>query len=1160
MINPETPRRDISFVNSDNEPNVKSSHLDSNHKYKEVCKKFHKHGIDKRFGCTLNKNCSKFHPKVCFSSLFKKFCFKESCKFHHIKGTLRKEFTADTPIYPLSPHTVTLTKSSHDSLNQHSASVLQRKAEESKKKNCLRPETVDETQMPKFAYINIQGLIKGENNKRKITNLSEKCQEEKIKLLVTTESHLNSDILNEEIKIPDFEVYRSDRRAPRKCGGVAVFTHQSMKIRESKIKRFSNSTCELLILEVEDLNLHIVTIYRPPDTTCDKFQPCLSEVEQYLKQISSSGNIMLLGDFNFPFLKWKEVEDSVIYSIVSGSTKDEQNQAQALLNIADYFFLSQVITEPTRLENTIDLVFTNNPDLLTNINIQKVSKHLSDHNEIIANLNWTIPEVPSEKFAKHTSTLASLNFWSEKADWIGMNSYLSGINWSQRITSETDVTTDIHFLSDELSKASENFIPKKRSKLCHQIPRDRKILMRRNKFLKRKLLTQHKDKKVDKIQNEMIEIQTKLLKSHEAERLTNEVKVTKGIKNNSKLFYSYAKRFLKKQQKIGPLKDKFGNMESDPLKMSEIIKEQYEKSFSKKKNHIEVSLSKPTSNTTININDLFSDNDPFTHIDITKEDVVSAIKATKINSAPGPDGVPPILLHNCIDSIVNPLHQILKKSFENSDIPEIWKEAFITPIYKNKGDKSDSSQYRPISLTSQIVKLLERIIRIYLIQYLEVNHAFPDSQHGFRPGRSTVTQLVEQYENILNALTKKHNMDIIMLDYAKAFDTINHSILLHKLKNLGISGTVGKWIANFLLNRNQRVAVNGFQSNPSKVISGVPQGTILGPVLFLVYIADIADNITHSTVSSYADDSKVSKEIKSEVDGKELQKDTNILYRWSDNNLMQFNSTKFEVLRIGSNNDLKQNIKYTNPEGDEIPETDLVKDLGVHFNSRGDFSDHIKLKVSKAKQIAGYIMRTFLSRKPEIMLTLLKSLVLPIIDYSSVIWNPHTQQDIAFIESVQRNYTSKLDGMADMNYYSRLKSLNLYSSERRRDRYQILYIFKIIHGRVPNPGISFKWSQRRGKVITYPSVSSQSSKAATLLHHSFTRRAPRLFNALPQSLRNIPAHTSADLLKSKVDKFLQSIPDEPRISGHFPTNSASSNRVEDQILLMGMERLYEDHH
>ena len=184
---------------------------------------------------------------------------------------------------------------------------------------------------------------------------------------------------------------------------------------------------------------------------------------------------------------------------------------------------------------------------------------------------------------------------------------------------------------------------------------------------------------------------------------------------------------------------------------------------------------------------------------------------------------------------------IMKKSLANSDIPASWKEAFITPIYKRKGEKSDPSQYRPISLTSQIIKLLERILRVYIIEYLEANDSLPDSQHGFRPNRSTVSQLLEQYERIIEALSNKSNIDIIMLDYSKAFDKINHSILLFKLKKLGISGQIAKWIGNFLLNRTQRVVINGHLSTPSTVISGVPQGTILGPVLFLIYIADIGD-------------------------------------------------------------------------------------------------------------------------------------------------------------------------------------------------------------------------------------------------------------------------------------------------------------------------------
>jgi hypothetical protein len=501
----------------------------------------------------------------------------------------------------------------------------------------------------------------------------------------------------------------------------------------------------------------------------------------------------------------------------------------------------------------------------------------------------------------------------------------------------------------------------------------------------------------------------------------------------------------------------------------------------------------------------------------------------------------------------------MKKSLRNADIPPQWKEAVITPIYKGKGDKSNPAQYRPISLTSQIIKLLERIIRVYLIWYLETNDAFPNSQHGFRPNRSTVSQLLEQYEEILEALSSQSNIDIIMLDYSKAFDKISQSILLHKLKDLGISGHIGRWIGHFLLNRTQRVSLHGHLSSPSHVLSGVPQGTILGPVLFLIYISDIGYNITRSTVSSYADDSKICKRIRNREDGLQLQIDINKLYEWTNTNLMQFNCEKFEALRIGKNETLKKDIQYKTPEGTEINATSLAKDLGVHFNDKGTFSDHIKIKSKKAKQMVGYVLRTFLTRGREVMIILLRSLIFPILDYSCVVWNPHLQQDKVLLESPQRLLTSKIEGMESLDYYQRLQELKLYSAERRRDRYLILYIFKIIQGRVPNPGISYKHASRRGKVITTPPVkSSKSSAAETLYHNSFNRRASRVFNDLPKDFRNLPNDSSPELVKKTLDRFLSKVPDEPRLPGYLPTNSAASNRVEDQVRFMAC--LHEDHH
>ena len=490
----------------------------------------------------------------------------------------------------------------------------------------------------------------------------------------------------------------------------------------------------------------------------------------------------------------------------------------------------------------------------------------------------------------------------------------------------------------------------------------------------------------------------------------------------------------------------------------------------------------------------------------------------------------------------------MNKSLKTGEIPDVWKEAMITPIFKG-GKKEMPSNYRPVSLTSQIAKLLERILRWYLVIFLESNDAFPDSQHGFRQSRSTVSQLLEHYDDIIDALEDKANIDIILLDYSKAFDKINISILLKKLKHLGIGGSVGRWIGNFLLKRKQKVVINKHSSRWSEVKSGVPQGTILAALFFLIYISDIGENVTNSTIASYADDSKVKKKIKNKDNGVELQNDVNNIFSWTDNNLMEFNLSKFIMLRVGKQENLKNEISYSTPDGEEIPESDLVTDLGVVFNKEGNFDDHRDLKAAKAMKICGYILRTFMTRDHEPMMCLFKALVIPIVDYCSIIWNPYKRKDIEAIEKVQRNFTKKLHNLQDMNYYERMKYLQIYSMERRRERYELLYIFKTIKGMVPNIGLKPKWSARRGRVLVPPAPHKNSTQAAaTMRRNSFRSKAAFLFNCLPADIRNIPLDTPMSVIKHRVDKLLQTVTDEPVLAGYTRSNDSASNSLIHQMV------------
>ncbi|KAI8480025.1 hypothetical protein Bbelb_422330 [Branchiostoma belcheri] len=266
------------------------------------------------------------------------------------------------------------------------------------------------------------------------------------------------------------------------------------------------------------------------------------------------------------------------------------------------------------------------------------------------------------------------------------------------------------------------------------------------------------------------------------------------------------------------------------------------------------------------------------------------------SKASGPDQIPPWFLKLTVSEIAPVLTNIFQHSLNTAEIPKDWRDANICAIFK-KGDRAVPSNYRPVSLTCISCKLLEHIIHSQIMKHLEIYSILTDYQHGFRAKRSTETQLILTVHDIAGALNSKPQVDLAILDFTKAFDKVPHGRLISKLEYYGIQGPTLNWLKAFLTNREQTVVVEGKASAPVKVASGVPQGTVLGPLLFLLYINDLPYQLD-SNVRLFADDCLLYVELSTQTDSQLLQKDLNTLEEWQSKWLMQFNPEKCYIMHI----------------------------------------------------------------------------------------------------------------------------------------------------------------------------------------------------------------------------------------------------------------------
>ena len=494
---------------------------------------------------------------------------------------------------------------------------------------------------------------------------------------------------------------------------------------------------------------------------------------------------------------------------------------------------------------------------------------------------------------------------------------------------------------------------------------------------------------------------------------------------NPKKFFKYSHSFIKSRVFI-PMLNKTNNlMCQNEEQVAEELAKTFEQAFTKDSQHDVL----PTPQCPRIMNTISA-------VNITEEQIKQKIQKLKNDSAAVLDMITVNVLKKCCEVISVPLAKIMKYSLNKNSVPEQWKVASVTPIFK-KGDKLLASNYRPISLVSNVCKVMESIIRDEVQIFFSENNVISDIQHGFVKGRSTITNMLQCLDNWISTLDKKFPMDVIYLDFAKAFDRVPRRRLLHKLEHLGVRGDLLNWIGDFLKGRRFSVRVGGTMSSFHPVCSGVPQGSVLGPLLFLAYTCDLPLQLK-CWVSMFADDTKMyAVPLTSHA---MLQADLDVIWKWCSDWLLPLNAEKCVVLHLGKNNpQLSYYINNVN-----LKKVDSYCDLGIVVTKDLSWSQHIASIVKRANSMLYLLQKTFVKISFHNFVKLYKTFVRPIIEPA---WCADLVRDRNLLESLQRRATRSTYSLRlpRPSYHERLSNAQLLTFEKGKPRGNLIFTFRIMN-------------------------------------------------------------------------------------------------------------------
>lgn len=845
-----------------------------------------------------------------------------------------------------------------------------------------------------------------------------------------TETWLDGTVLDPELFCNNYIVYRCDRSKlnslKSRGGGVLISVDKSFSSAAVPLK---NSSVEMLCVKISanSQSCYVFNVYLPPDSVIDKYIAFIDNVTSIISEANPSDQFIITGDFNLPEINWTPSNDDELNHLVPCDANSEK--AKYFAEAVSMLSMCQVNSTMNHMHRILDLVLTDSPNDIEFQQCDTMLKQDMYHPALSFSINFATISTPE------VSSLKRYNF--KKCNYDQLNNHLKNIDWSD-VLNTTDLNSALENFYKIMLESFEHFVPmvtcsNDKNEYSWFTPELKKMKNRKNNLYKKlkRNFNESTNDEYKKVKAELL-VKTRLAyKNH-----VSSIKESLLIDPKKLWNHIDSKRNLNSLPKVMKLND---DCSDDIVKICDMFATFMESVYKK-------------DNLTVNCNIISDTQCNHTTIIppvISTSDVQKAIRKAKCSFSPGPDGIPSCILKNCCDSLCNVLCYLFNLSLSSECFPEQWKSSFIIPLFK-KGARHDIENYRGIAKLSAIPKTFESIIADDL--NFKTKHLVSDMQHGFRSGRSTVTNLLMLTSHITKGFKSSNQTDVGYFDFSKAFDQINHRILIKKLSNYGFTDHYTKWIVQYLSNRVQSVCVNNCVSRSINVVSGVPQGSHLGPLFFVLFINDLPDCIQHSELVLYADDAKVYKTVSSTNDCELLQNDFNNLLLWCNNNDLQVNFKKCNVLSFGR---IRSMLEYDYVLGSSnIARVDKFCDLGVIFDSKLTFIDHIDSITSRASSRLGMIKRwTKEFNDPYVAKCLYVSLVRSILEYACPIWNPSYACHVNKIESVQRQFL--LFALSTLNwenrlvlpkYEHRLLLIDLNTLCDRRTILGLTFISKILNG------------------------------------------------------------------------------------------------------------------